>query len=201
MNKGELWAARLARYNEDVTRLAVNLRTGRVTLGMWQEEMKLLIRQLHTGAAVIGKGASWSDMTHRDWGRLGPVLKEQYKYLAGFAQDIYDNASTITAERIAWRSKLYGIKAAYSIGLTEAGDIGKMLPYLPKDGSTECLINCKCHWAVTAAPPVDGMIPVRAVWTLNPAEHCPTCQKRTGYTENLIVPEGTPIPAQIGGYD
>lgn len=198
-DKVRLLQLRLEKFNETVEMLARNLRSGKITLNMWEEEMRTQLRLFHTGCAAIGKGG-WRGVTSSDWGKVGSILKEQYKYLHRFARDIYERAETITAEAIAWRAKLYGEKGGFTAAFIQAGDIARMLPWIPKDGSTECLNKCLCVWLMSEGESEEGIKPVDALWTLNPAEHCATCVGRDGHLEHLFVPEGMEVPSQIGGY-
>lgn len=198
-SKPKLVALRTQKFNEDMDRLARNLMSGKITLNMWEEELRTQLRLFHTGMAAIGKG-NWQSVTSSDWGKVGAVLKEQYNYLHGFAQDVYEQRETITPERIAWRAKLYGAKGGFTAGLIQAGDIAGLLPYLPRDGSTQCLNGCLCEWLLEEGQAENGMKQVVARWVLHEAEHCPTCLGRQGHTEILTVPEEMEIPSKIGGY-
>jgi len=198
--KRRLVQIRQEKFNETVNALAHNLRTGRITLAYFEEEMRTQIRLLHTGMGAIGKG-SWKAMTSSDWGRVGNVIKKQYRWLHGFAQDIYDRRETITEGQIAWRARLYGDAGAYTATIIGAGDVTDFLPWIPRDGSTECLNRCRCEWLLSEDDPDrDGMKAVEAVWTLHPAEHCATCVSRDGHREYFTVPAEMEIPATIGGY-
>jgi hypothetical protein len=178
--------------------LARNLRGGRITWQHFEEDMKTRLRLLHTGATAIGKGG-WSEVSQSDWGRVGPTLREQYAYLHGFAQDIYERRETITEKMIAWRARLYGDKAGYSMVVAQAGDVRDFLPYLPRDGSTKCGNRCLCSWLFTIGDVANGYKPVTATWVLDPeAETCETCIGRDGHTESFFVPEGADVPAFIG---
>ena len=146
VSKQNLIKIRTNMFADEVNALAERMFTGDVTLGSWEEAMKKMIRELHTSTAAIGKGG-WDQMTPADWGRLGPVLKGQYKYLHGFAQYVEENKDTVSLKAIQARARMYGNAGAFSSIVVQAGDvISKKLPWLPKDGSTECLVNCKCFW-------------------------------------------------------
>ena len=84
----------------------------------------------------------------------------------------------------------------------EAGaDIESQLPWLPKNGSTECLVGCKCYWSLQIIDNMqDGTQVVQATWRLQPAEHCQDCIDRNGYVHILYVPKGQKVPVTIGGY-
>jgi hypothetical protein len=186
-------------YN-DLDRLAQSLYSGRITLGMWEEDMRTRLRIHLTGAAMIGKG-DHENMTHSDWGRVGAHLKKQYQWLHGFSQAIYDNRETISEEAIRARSHLYADAANTVATDIQAGDLRDQLPYLPGDGSTECLNRCGCAWMIYVAEEnrVEGVKTVSATWTLNPPlEHCPTCLSRDGQTEMFELPIDYEVPGFIG---
>lgn len=195
---------RTERFDEIVTMLAELLYLGEITLRMWEEEMRTQLRLFHTGCTAIG-AQGWDDVTPSQWGRTGAILAAQYLFLHRFAQDIYDRREYITEKSIAWRARLYGAKGAYTAGVAQAGGLLEFLPFMPKDGSTTCLNNCKCHWSLTASAPVDGAKQVTAVWTLTPAEHCEAspgfegCVDRNGVTVQFVVGEGVKVPARLGG--
>lgn len=187
-------------FYEDVDRLAEQLYTGDISLGQWEETMRRYVRELHTSTAAIGKGG-WGEMTWKDWGRLGTPMREQYRYLHGFAEYIADNRENISLARIKARAHMYGNAAGHSAYLIEAGaEIASQLPWLPKDGSTECLVGCKCQWDLTVVGNSGNMKNVKAVWRLNPAEHCDDCVDRNGYIHMLRVAKDVPVPNKIGGY-
>jgi len=87
--------------------------------------------------------------------------------------------------------------------LIQAGPVFEsLLPYLPRDGSTECLMRCRCAWILEI---IDNDKPtkkkvVEASWVLGVAEHCSTCLDRDNVVITLTVPEDTEVPHVIGGY-
>lgn len=62
---------------------------GKLSVAAWQSEMTDTLRAAHTLAAGIGGGGK-ANMTPRDWGRLGALTREQYKYLNRFALQLED---------------------------------------------------------------------------------------------------------------
>lgn len=187
-------------FNNDVDQLAEKLFTGDISLGAWEETMRRYIRELHTSTAAIGKGG-WGEMSWRDWGRLGTQMREQYRYLHGFAEHIAANRETISIAAIKARAHLYGTAAGHSAYLMEAGaEIATQLPWMPKDGSTECLVGCKCQWNLQVIGEERNMKVVQAVWQLNPAEHCGDCVDRNGFVAVIRVNKDVPVPSKIGGY-
>lgn len=199
-SKAKLIDVRQGLFNEDVSKLASELYNGDITLGQWEESMKRYIRELHTSVAAIQKGG-WDAMTPADWGRLGNPLKEQYRYLHGFAQYIADNRDTISLQMIEGRSRLYGDAARATANLVVAGDvIGKNLPWLPGDMTTECGPHCKCRWELGIISSTKEFNMVQAVWKLSEAEHCKTCVKRDNHVVTFPVHKTITIPPYIGKF-
>jgi len=181
--------------------LAEQLFTGDISIGQWEESMKQLIRGVHTSTAAIGKGG-WDNMSWSDWGRLGTPLREQYRYLHGFAETISNKRDTISLQAIQARARLYGNASGYSATLMQAGaDIEAQLPWMPKDGSTECLINCRCVWVLEIIDTLDdGSKLVQATWRIRPAEHCQDCIDRNNHVEIITVGKDVEVPGMIGGF-
>lgn len=134
-------------------------------IGLMREEIKAVYIQEY----LIVNGST--NMSPTDWGRLGALIKDQYKYLDGFAADI----GNLSAEQIKARMDMYinSSRSAYAaamenlealngathmrwvlgeteehcedcLGYVNQGwvPIGE-LP-LPGDGESKCLTNCVC---------------------------------------------------------
>lgn len=208
-SRKNLIAVRISVFEEDVNTLAENLYTGQISLGQWEESMKSLVRGVHSSTAAIGKGG-WESMTQSDWGRVGAEVKAQYRYLHGFAEHISDNRETISLNAIQARARLYGGASKHTASMMQAGDLAGGtrrhpttfigLPWLPGDGSTECMVNCKCHWELDIVDRTKTSQLVRAIWILTEAEHCDDCIGRNNYTIVLTVPIDIKIPEIIGGF-
>jgi len=199
-SKVALVKARVNIFFDESDALASKMFTGSISLGQWQENMKQLIRECHTSAAAVG-GGGWDEMTWAQWGRLGTPMREQYQYLRGFTEFIAENREDISLRAIQARARLYGEGAGGSTVLMQAGPtLESLLPWIPKDGQSECLNRCHCVWlvGVVGAQP-DGSQEVQAVWRLGAAEHCDTCVSRDGHVEMLVVPAGEVVPDRIGG--
>lgn len=197
-SKKRLMEIRRGLFNSDSDRLAEKVYTGDISIGQWEENMKRLIREFHSSMAAIGKGG-WGEMTWADWGRLGPIVKEQYRYLHGFAETLAEKRDTISLAAIKARAHLYGSAGGYSAAITEAGFvIQDLLPWIPRDGSTECLVNCCCRWELDIVGESGDFYTVRCVWRLAPAEHCPDCIDRNGHVEMIRVHKSVTVPKIIG---
>jgi len=197
-SKANLVRIRTGMFNNEVDALSEKMYTGGISIGAWEEAMKKLIRELHSSVAAIGKGG-WDAMTPADWGRLGPVMKSQYQYLHRFAEKIASERDTISIDYIKARAHLYGNAANNTLAMVQAGQVlTEKLPWLPGDGSTECLINCKCRWELEIIGKEGDFNIVQAIWHLGEAEHCDDCVERDEYVVTLNVYKTIPIPAIIG---
>ena len=197
-SKQALIDARISIYYDDSDALSQKMFTGEISLGQWEEQMKKLIRELHTAVLAIVRGG-WDKVTFQDWGRLGTPLREQYAYLHKFAGDISANRDTMSLKMIQARARLYG-KAAYAtMAIFQAGDFAKLLPWLPRDGSTECLMGCTCHWESFIVSRNEEKTVVRFTWIVcEESESCLDCVNRDGHIETIEVGNAAEIPAIIG---
>jgi hypothetical protein len=196
-SKQTLIDIRISIFGDDSAGLAEKVFTGDISVGQFEESMKKLIRELHSSVAAIGKGG-WNEMTWQDWGRLGPQLKEQYRYLHGFAEYITANKDTVSLEYLKARAGMYGNATHSAIMMAVGIEISKMLPWLPGDLSTECGGNCKCRWLLSIIGTSETTNTVQAVWRLTPAEHCETCATRNGHTVMFELDKSIPVPEMIG---
>jgi hypothetical protein len=71
----------------EAQRLSRDLMNKRISLAEWQIGMAKQIKNAHHASAALAKGG-WAQMTAKDNGALGPVVKAQYGYLAAFAEQI-----------------------------------------------------------------------------------------------------------------
>lgn len=160
--------------------LAARLTTREITATQWQAEMKGIIRQTYIDQYVMAKGGR-SQMTQADYGRVGRMLRDQYKFLQGFESDI--KAGKLAPGQIATRANLYveSSTQAYERGRSESLGMPQ-LPAYPGDGSTQCRSNCKCHWEIV--PTESGW---DCFWRLGDAQHCGGCQTNAGTWNPLQV--------------
>jgi hypothetical protein len=84
--------------------LASLLATDRLALGDWQGMMREGIKEQYVAQYIAGRGGI-EQMTQTDWGSVGGMLREQYRYLDGFAREVA--AGNLTEGQIAARSRMY----------------------------------------------------------------------------------------------
>ena len=156
-----------ATYNvlDNATR---QLYAGQLSLEQWQLVVAAELKDAHLAQAMFAVGGK-RNMTAENWGRVGGVLADEYRYLSQFAIDIQNGYSE--AQALA-RIKQYGnaTQASYwreyklvtktqiwwTLGTTEkhCGECPKLAaasPYkpdelnqVPGDGNTPCRGNCDC---------------------------------------------------------
>ncbi len=144
-----------------------------VTVAEWERDMRAIIRNSTVDQYVLGRGGR-NAMTQADWGRVGRMVREQYKYASGFAQDIADGK--LSAAQIAARAQLYMASSTHAYERGRGASFkGLKLPQYPADGSQVCKANCKCSWSID-----DMEDRYECTWTLGVADHCSTCVSNAG---------------------
>lgn len=145
------------------------LRTGAITGETWAVEMRTMIKDVHLYNAAAAKGG-WAQLTKRDLGRVGRIVRVQYEYLNRFAAQIangmaldgrfiqrvimYAEAARRTFYEVARgvmrdqgmtqeRNVLHPAEhCAGCVAESERGwvDLGELAPV----GTRDCLTRCKC---------------------------------------------------------
>jgi hypothetical protein len=151
-----------------------------IDLQQWVLEMRRQTKTAYINEYLLARGGR-GNMTQRDWGRLGGLLKRQYEYIQNFARDI--DAGKASGGQIRTRARMYvnGATQAFERAKAESQGLPR-LPQYPGDGQTQCRSNCQCglhyeetdtHWNV--------------FWRLGVAEHCPDCVRLAEEWKPLVV--------------
>jgi hypothetical protein len=164
----------------DLTRL---LQDGRLSLRDWQTTMAQEIKDVHTANAVLARGG-WDNMTARDWGRVGHLVRDEYERLGRWAVDLQEGRAPLDGRAIV-RAEMYtqaGRSSYEEIKRYAARDAGLLWEYnqleptaqhcegcldaaamgvqpvgvIPAVGSRDCGANDKCELIQTAEPPGVG---------------------------------------------
>lgn len=168
----------LAAANESLDAAAVATETlaGMASQGIlspsdWRDMMREEIKQEYITQYLAGRGGR-DQMTQADWGSVGGMVREQYRFLDGMAGEI----PNLTEAQIAARSRMYTTSAneaferAHRRAVSEAGMTEELwvidpaaencpdcvafasegwqpLDHFPMPGAgdTVCLTNCQCH--------------------------------------------------------
>lgn len=155
---------------------------GSITIQQWEREMRILLRDTYRAMYELAIGGS-GNMTQADYGRLGGILQEQYRYLHNFAADIA--AGRLSPLQAMNRARMYIESATQAFERAQAASYGITLPQYPGDGGTQCLSNCRCHWEIRSRKKEYA-----CYWRLGQAEHCPGCLEASKIYNPYIVLKG-----------
>ena len=192
--KEDLLAAAQEEYADEVERLCEQLANGEITAEEWMEAMQQHVKDANVSAYLAGKSGDWQSMSFEDWGRLGAVLAGQYAFLRSFRRALREYLGEDARKSLAQmkeRARLYAESArqSYQRGyMSELGMDPALLPAYPGDGTTECLVRCRCRWAIRILSVAEGNFD--ASWKLGNAEHCETCRKRARAWKKLRIRGG-----------
>lgn len=165
----------------DADALAGRLARKELTLAAWETEMRALVKRAYVGEYALGRGGK-GVMTRSDYGRLGGLLKQQYRHLRGFAEAA--GQGELSEAQIRQRSRLYLNSARQAHERAKGAAWGVRLPRFPGDGSSECGVNDRCTWRLS-----ETRKEVRARWVLRPGENCDDCVDRARKWNPLRFPK------------
>ncbi len=85
--------------------LAEALRGHSLSVADWEVAMRRHVKNTHLNAIALERGG-WANLTPSDFGRVGQIVREQYGYLKGFANDIASGKQRLDGT-LGTRAKLY----------------------------------------------------------------------------------------------
>lgn len=156
---------------EATTQYAGMVSEGRLSPNDWNGLMRKEIKEEYITQYTAGRGGR-NAMTPSDWGRIGAMTKEQYKYLGEFQKDLpnLSEAQIAARSRMYMNSSIQGYESGRSVAVTIAGAVEELwvlgdtehcdgckdlaamgwVPVgehetFPGAGDTACLTNCACH--------------------------------------------------------
>lgn len=165
--------------------LADQLASGAIDVYDWQRAMEDEIKTTYIDQYILGHGGR-NTMTPSDWGRLGAETRKQYGYLGRFTQQVLageltDEEGNLKPDALRARAELYieGSTGAYERGRALGMGLPE-LPAYPGDGSTDCLVACRCSWRIEEVHDDDGhLIGWDCYWQAEgDAGTCATCGER-----------------------
>ena len=78
--------------------------SGKMTLGVWETAIRQQLKTEYIQQYLLGIGGA-RNITQKDYGSIGGMLREQYRYLNGFAHEIADGK--LTPAQIENRLNMY----------------------------------------------------------------------------------------------
>lgn len=143
--------------------LASILGDGQITSGGWYAGMRQEIKEEYIRQYLLGHGGL-EQMTQSDWGSIGGMISEQYKYLEGFYQEVL--TGNLSPEMIAARSDMYLNSAREAFERAQdrlASDLGYDEESWNVDPSVEncddCLAFAAMGWVKADDDPYGGAFP------------------------------------------
>lgn len=122
---------------------------------------------------ALGRGGL-AQMRQEDWGSVGGMLADQYRYLGPFSEEI----GNLSEAQIAARAAMYirSSREAYERGKVRARGLAvNDLPVYPCTDSI-CLTNCRCSWSIDEVRENGLLIGFDAYWNLGSTDrHCSSC--------------------------
>lgn len=134
-----------------MNQLADDLRKGKVSLDEWLIGMRENVKAVHLYSTAAAKGG-WDQLTQKDFGRVGRIVRDQYVYLDRFAADIAAGELSLDG-RFTTRVRMYiesGRRTYYDAldQLVNAlGDFDQERSVLhPADHCDQCVDQAERSW-------------------------------------------------------
>ena len=117
--------------------------------------------------------------------RVTEYINAQQRFLSDWYVQIHDEQRLVGGVNRAqmYADSLMGLyNEIWNSGKQESSGMPP-LPAVPRDGTTQCLVNCRCHWEVQRGDDGEWL----AYWRLSPVEHCDTCKCRAKHWSPLTL--------------
>ena len=144
--------------------LTKDLISNKIDLVEWTLKFKDEIRNGHNAMAMIAAGGR-DQMTAKEWGKAGNIIKVQYKYLDNFARQIESGEISLT-DALAVRARMYGaaMYPSYVSGVRQreinAGATEERSVLTPADGWCNGSENGCIEQAARGWVPIGDLIPL-----------------------------------------
>ena len=139
-------------------RLGDDLRAGRISLDVWRVEMKSAIKDAHLRSAALAKGG-WDRMTPSDFGRVGQLVRDEYRALEQWTEEI--KTGLPLDGRLRTRGQLYAQAGRATFHQVQAVEMARRGMELersvlsPADHCGQCVSEDRRGWR-----PIGQMIPI-----------------------------------------
>lgn len=172
----------IERYSPFVDDICRNLADG-LPFPTWVTQMRAEVKDAFVSQYILGKGGR-ELMTQSDWGKLGHMLRNQYSYLDGFAEDI--RQGNLSMAQIQARARMYIASStqAYERAHIEGRRGLPGLSRYPGDGGSPCRANCKCYLDVE-----EKEREWHIYWRRTASESCSDCVSLSNEWAPLVIPK------------
>ena len=159
-----------------ISGVAEQVSAGEISTDAWAAVMKQEIKDEYIRQAMLGRGG-YLQMTPSDWGKVGSQIKEQYKYLRGFIDEVA--AGKVPPGMVDMRAQMYinsareAFETANQKVQTEAGFD---LEHWDLDSSVENCPSCQefaaMGWVKIEDDPYNGAFPGSGNTECKTSCHC-----------------------------
>ena len=135
--------------------------SGGIPLGDWQRRFAQLLKELHLGQYILGRGGA-ANVYPADFLAVARTLKEEYRYLDAFARDI--SLGKLSEAQLRARARLYLNKTTSSYWLgnataqeraTHPREMRRLLA--PVEHCPDCLAYASAGWVPVGTLPMPGV--------------------------------------------
>ncbi len=168
----------------DATKVIDLLIDKKISVSTWESTTAQTIKELSIAQYILGKGGI-ARMEQKDYGEIGYLLKQQYKYLRGFSEDLLAGNLTESQARSRLQQYINDGRTLYEAGRreahltdnftrerrirTKADSCSECIDYaargwveigtLPAIGSDcSCKSNCGCRWEFSKTDKTDSIL-------------------------------------------
>jgi hypothetical protein len=126
------------------------LQSASIDLDTWYREMRTLVKDVHLYSATLARGG-WAQMNAADYGRVGGVVANQYKFLDRFVRQLILGEAKLDG-RSAQRVRLYMLAGRITHDLTTlremrlAGMTQERSVLGDAEHCRECLLEAEKGW-------------------------------------------------------
>jgi hypothetical protein len=158
-----------------VENITERLLADQIDVNTWLREVRAELKNVYIQQYLLGIGGQ-SQLTFKDYGSIGGMLADQYRYLQDFAREIA--AGNLTPGKIKQRIAMYANSCRESWGRARGRAYGipeGKIPAFPGQQCT-CLTSCKCAWRFE-----ENKKEWLLYWELGITKsgtHCDTCLER-----------------------
>lgn len=156
----------IAASQANIQDASTSYREGTIALDAWQAIIRDEIKDSHLMAEALARGG-WNQLTQADFGRVGQRVREQYKYLGAFTEQMRSGDARLDGAFLA-RAKMYSASArsafyqSQSAVLADAGYTKERSLLHPAEHCADCVNESERGWV-----PIGELIPIGERQCLN----------------------------------